>query len=79
MGKSSTLKDLGKFLSKEYDCSEKQLFRLRTTKKLRNTVSDVLQAEEKDVDDIFHFLESIPQIRALYTSKETVRQRQSRP
>lgn len=75
MGKSSTLKDLGKFLSKEYDCSEKQLFRLRTTKKLRNTVSDVLQAEEEDVDDIFHFLESIPQIRALYTSKEMIRDR----
>lgn len=75
MGKSSTLKDIRKFLSKEYDCSEKQLFRLRTTEKLQNTVPDVLQAEEKDIDDIFKFLGDIPQIRALYTSKEMIRDR----
>lgn len=75
MGKSSTLKDISSVLTEEYKCSEKQLFSLRTTAKLSNTVSDVLKAEEKDVDDIFEFLGNIPQIRALYTSKEMIRDR----
>lgn len=75
MGKSSTVKDISKFLAEEYGCSEKQLFRLQTTEKLRDTVPDVLQAEEKDVEDIFDFLGNIPQIRALYTSKEMIRDR----
>lgn len=75
MGKSSTLKDISRFLTEEYVCSEKQLFRLQTTAKLQDTFSDVVQAEEKDVDDIFGFLGNIPQIRALYTSKEMIRDR----
>lgn len=75
MGKSSTLKNISKFQAEEYDCSERQLFRLQTTARLQNTVHDVLQAEEKDVDDIFDFLGNIPQIRALYTSKEMIRDR----
>lgn len=80
MGKSSALKDISEFLAEHYCCVEKQLYKLGTTEKLYTIEetagqSGVLQAEESDVDDIFHFLGKIPEIRALYTSKEMIRDR----
>lgn len=78
MGKSSALKNISEVLAEDYRCVEKQLYKLATTERLygeSETCDSVLQATEADVDDIFQFLGEIPEIRALYTSKEMIRDR----
>lgn len=72
MGKSSVLEDISEYLEEKYHCTEKQLYRLLTEKDLYPETSDIVRAEEKDVEDIFEFLQKIPQIKALYTSKDMI-------
>lgn len=74
MGKSSLLSEMKEAVSDSYRSSSKQLYRLGTREKLcRN--SGVIQAGLDDVDEIYEFLGSIPQISGLYRSKDIIRDR----
>ncbi|HJA66134.1 hypothetical protein B5F07_07350 [Lachnoclostridium sp. An169] len=89
MGKSGLLSEMGAVFGDRYKSSSKQLYRLGTRENLCGTDRrerqqesadheehcSVVQAGLEDVDDIYEFLGSIPQIRGLYRSKDMIRDR----
>ena len=85
MGKSSVLWEMREILGNRYQGSSKQLYRLGAKEKLRQGKAEekdggeiMMRAGLEDVDEIYEFLGSIPQIRGLYRSREIIRDRIAR-
>lgn len=74
MGKSSLLSPIEDEIG-YYGGGSKHLYRLSSEEKLKPENPDIVQAETADTDEIFEFLASIPEIRALYTSKDMIHDR----
>lgn len=75
MGKSSLLSGTAEQIGLNYRCSSKRLYSLESREYLCRNCGEAVRARVSDVDEIFEFLGSIPQIRGLYTSKEMIRDR----
>jgi len=74
MGKSSLLSPIEEKIG-YYGGGSKHLYRLAGEDKLKPENPEIVQAEITDTDEIFEFLGSIPEIRALYTSKDMIHDR----
>ncbi len=74
MGKSSLLAPIEDEIG-YFGGGSKHLYRLADEEKLKPENQDIIQAEITDTDEIFEFLASIPEIRALYTSKDMIHDR----
>lgn len=79
MGKEKLLSQAKDMIGKDYLSSSKQLYRLPEGTipgtSLKGEQAVPVKARLEDVDDIYTFLGSIPQISGLYRSKEMIRDR----
>lgn len=57
------------------DMESKDLYQFSYPEELAEETADIRKAVPEDVDDIFDFLQSIPEIRNLYTSKQMIADR----
>lgn len=71
MGKTENI-DCVREVLKDYTGESKVLYLLEETGKLVDGAAEILEAQPEDADDIFDFLQNIPEMRQLYTSKEMI-------
>lgn len=74
MGKMENVRQAQKLLP-EYSLGVKDLYLLEKPEKLLGQETDIQEGTLSDVDDIFDFLQTIPEIRNLYTSKQMIHDR----
>lgn len=74
MGKTENVECVQKIL-KEYTGESKILYLLDEPEKLVKEEVKIQKAQQEDADEIFDFLQSMPEMRQLYTSKEMIEDR----
>lgn len=74
MGNVEDVRQVGWALT-DYNMGTRNLFLLKGGDQLPEVSASIQKAGEEDADDIFAFLQSIPQMRYLYTSKEMIADR----
>jgi predicted GNAT family acetyltransferase len=78
MGKSQNVQAIGQILDAHnftYNFDEKDLYMLKDAHMLTEKNHNIQRATISDVDEIFDFLQSIPQLKSLYTSKDMIEDR----
>ncbi len=74
MGKTEDVQKIQWILT-DYTLESRGLYLFREEKELVEETAPIQKAEMEDVDDIFRFLQNIPELRHLYTSKQMIADR----
>lgn len=74
MGNTEDVRKVQKILP-DYTMESRGLYQFCHPEELADETAEILKAVPEDVDDIFAFLQSIPELRPLYTSKQMIADR----
>lgn len=74
MGKTEDVRKI-QWILPDYTLESRGLYLFREPEELRKETAVIQKAELKDVDDIYAFLQGIPELRHLYTSRQMIEDR----